>query len=107
VDDSTILDKIGGEVDLDFMETETKSEATVPRHGMSASKLYDVLESRLGKWTVLTANVSLSQIGELLDPRIASRMIRNNSVVVDVNLPDWNLRDISNPLTADADTATT
>jgi DNA replication protein DnaC len=74
---------------------------------LSASKLYDVLESRLGKWTVLTANVSLSQIGELLDPRIASRMIRNNSVVVDVDLPDWNLRAASNPSTVDATTAST
>jgi hypothetical protein len=35
VDDSTILDKIGGKVDLDFMETETKSDTTVPRIEMS------------------------------------------------------------------------
>ncbi len=59
---------------------------------LSTSKLYDVLESRLGKWTVLTANVTLEQIGMILDPRIASRMMRGNSVVVDVDVPDFNLR---------------
>lgn len=59
---------------------------------LSASKLYDVFESRLGKWTVITANASLEQIGEILDPRIASRMLRNNGVVVDVEAQDFNLR---------------
>ncbi len=59
---------------------------------LSASKLYHVLESRLRKWTVITANLSLEQIGEALDARIASRMIRDGSVVVDVNVTDYNLR---------------
>lgn len=59
---------------------------------LSASKLYNVLESRLGKWTVITANLSLEQIGASLDTRIASRMLRNESIVVDVNVPDYNLR---------------
>lgn len=59
---------------------------------LSASKLYNVLESRLGKWTVITANLPLDAIGEKLDTRIASRMIRDNSVVVDVDVVDYNLR---------------
>ncbi len=59
---------------------------------LSASKLYDVFDSRIGKWTVITANASLEQIGEILDPRIASRMIRNNGVVLDVDVQDFNLR---------------
>jgi DNA replication protein DnaC len=59
---------------------------------LSASKLYNVLEARLGKWTVITANLSLEQIGASLDTRIASRMLRNESMVVDVNVPDYNLR---------------
>ncbi len=60
---------------------------------LSASKLYDVLESRLGKWTVITANVSLRQIGEILDPRLASRMIRNNGIVIQADVPDFSLRE--------------
>jgi DNA replication protein DnaC len=59
---------------------------------LSAAKLYDILEGRLGKWTVITANASLSQIGESLDPRIASRMLRGGSTVLDVDVIDYNLR---------------
>ncbi len=59
---------------------------------LSAAKLYDVLESRLGKWTVITANVFLNQVSQSLDQRIASRMLRNNSTVVEVDVPDFNLR---------------
>jgi DNA replication protein DnaC len=59
---------------------------------LSASKLYFVLEGRLRRWTVITANVSLRQIGELLDHRIASRMLRGGGVVVDVDVPDYNVR---------------
>lgn len=59
---------------------------------LSASKLYNVLEGRLNKWTVITANLSLEQIGTKLDTRIASRMIRSGSVVVDVDVVDFNLR---------------
>lgn len=63
------------------------------RHrALSASKLYNVLESRLRKWTVITANLPLDAIGSLLDARIASRMIRDNGAVVDVDVPDFNLR---------------
>jgi DNA replication protein DnaC len=66
------------------------------RHrALSASKLYNVFEARLRKWTVVTANLSLEQIGETLDARIASRMMRDNGVVVDVDVPDWNLRGIT------------
>ncbi len=60
--------------------------------GLSASKLYQIFNSRLGKWTVITANIGMAEISEALDPRIASRMLRNNSVVVDVDVPDFNLR---------------
>lgn len=59
---------------------------------LSASKLYNVLEARLGKWTVITANLSLEQIGTSLDTRIASRMLRDGGTVIDVDLPDWNVR---------------
>jgi DNA replication protein DnaC len=59
---------------------------------LSASKLYNILEGRLGKWTILTANLTLSQLSEKLETRIASRMVRGNSVVVDVDVADFNLR---------------
>jgi DNA replication protein DnaC len=60
--------------------------------GLSSSKLYDVFEHRLLKWTVVTANRTLEGIAAYLDPRLASRMLRNGGVVIDVDVPDYNTR---------------
>lgn len=50
---------------------------------ISASKLFDILNARLGRrWTVVTANCDLEGVGRLLDPRIASRLIRDGNVCV-------------------------
>lgn len=56
------------------------------------SALCRVIEQRLKKWTVITSNLTLAQIGEKLDTRISSRMIRGRSVVVELNTTDFNLR---------------
>jgi DNA replication protein DnaC len=49
----------------------------------SASQLFDILNSRLAKrWTVITANCDLDGVGKLLDPRIASRLIRDGNVCI-------------------------
>jgi DNA replication protein DnaC len=62
------------------------------KSGWLANCLYKVLDARVGKWTVLTSNLSLDQIGTRIDNRVASRMIRGNSQVVDVDTIDFNLR---------------
>jgi len=62
----------------------------------SDAKLCEFFIRREYKWTMITANVSMEAIAEKYDQRIASRMIRHSSVVVDVDLPDWNLRAASN-----------
>lgn len=59
---------------------------------LSTSKLYDILNDRQGVFTIITANLSVQQISEQMDARIASRLIRNGSVVVDINAKDYNLR---------------
>jgi hypothetical protein len=59
---------------------------------LSVSKLYEVLNAREGLFTVITANLSFEDIGRELDARIASRLLRNGSVVVDVRARDFNLR---------------
>lgn len=48
--------------------------------------------SRVGKWTIITSNKTLEQIGADIDTRIASRMIRDGSEVVEVELTDYSLR---------------
>lgn len=72
-----VLDEIGSrEKASDFMVDE----------------LFKCLEGRLGKWTVITANLSLQQIAERLDPRISSRLIRGNNVCVEMNTTDYAMR---------------
>lgn len=60
--------------------------------GFSKSKLDDLCNRRLGKWTVFTANLSLDQIHERIDARVASRMIRDGNIVVDVETADYAMR---------------
>lgn len=72
-----VVDDIGSENPTDF----------------TRAKLYEMFDAGEGKWRVWTANLSLAQIGEKFDTRIASRMIRNNAVVIDVDVPDYNLRE--------------
>lgn len=61
------------------------------KSGIAVDKLDTILDSRARKWTVITANLSIEEIAEQLDARIASRLIRN-SEVVDVDVIDYNLR---------------
>jgi len=60
--------------------------------GFIASATDRILNSRLGKWTLLTTNLPLSEIAERIDPRVASRMLRDNNVVIEIDAPDWNRR---------------
>ena len=67
------------------------------KSGIASDKLDSTLDARLGRWTVITANLTLAQIAEQLDQRIASRMLRGGSEVVSVNAADWNLREFGQP----------
>lgn len=60
--------------------------------GMLKNKLDRILNSRLGMWTVITSNLFYDQIATQLDVRIASRMKRSGSVVVETNTLDYALR---------------
>jgi DNA replication protein DnaC len=59
---------------------------------LAVSKLYQVLNSREGLFTALTANLTLEEINDKMDARIASRLLRNQSAVVNVATEDFNLR---------------
>lgn len=72
---------------IDDIGAEYKDKA-----GIVKSKLDRILDARVGKWTLLTCNQSLEQISEEMDTRISSRMLRNNSTVIDVDVIDYNLR---------------
>jgi len=59
---------------------------------MGISKLDRVLRARTGKWTILTCNLTLSQIAENLDTRIASFLIRDGNKVCEIKAIDYALR---------------
>lgn len=62
---------------------------------LSASKLFDILESRHARrWTIITANGDLDRIEAELDARISSRLIRDRNVCITLppETPDYALR---------------
>ncbi len=61
--------------------------------GFGADKLCHILSGRVGKWTLITSNLTLRQIATL-DGRISSRMIRGGSVVKQCNTQDYAMRGI-------------
>ena len=71
------LDDIGAEKASDF----------------SVSKLDQVIDARLGKWTVITCNFSREEIAQHMDVRIASRLGRGKNVIVDgICIRDYSTR---------------
>lgn len=69
-----LLDDIGS----DYIGSEKKAQFV-------ASQLYKICEERLGRWTFLTSNLSPKDIAERIDVRIASRLYRGGSVLVDMS----------------------
>lgn len=66
-----VLDDLGAEYPSDFIR----------------SKIYELMESRLNKWTVITSNLSVADIADRLDVRIASRIKRGANVLVESKEP--------------------
>lgn len=60
-------------------------------NGFLLSKLDQILNARLKKFTVLTSNLPFAEIATKLDTRIASRMLRNNGVIVETDAHDFNM----------------
>ena len=57
----------------------------------AVERLTQLISRRMGKWTVLTANVAANEI-EKVDKRIVSRMIRDGNRLVKVETIDYWLR---------------
>jgi DNA replication protein DnaC len=57
-----------------------------------ADGLYRLCNSRIGKWTVFTTNLSLPEISDRVDERVASRMIRDGNQVVKITAKDYALK---------------
>jgi DNA replication protein DnaC len=61
--------------------------------GFAADKLCHILSGRVGKWTLITSNLTIERIEEL-DRRIASRMVRDGSKILNCNTQDYAMRGI-------------
>jgi DNA replication protein DnaC len=60
--------------------------------GFLANCLFDLANSRLGRWTIFSTNYSVAEIVDRLDGRIASRLIRDENRVVKITAGDYALR---------------
>ena len=78
--DFLAIDDLGAEYESDFIN----------------SKLQQLLNKRLNKWTVITSNLSLNDFA-LKDERIASRLVRGKNKVIQINATDYYLKHYANP----------
>jgi len=61
--------------------------------GFAASQLNRLANQRLGKWTIWTSNLSLDQVATKLDNRIADRLIRSGSSVIELHTTSYSVRE--------------
>lgn len=61
-------------------------------NGHVADCLSRALCSRMGKWTFITSNKSLEFIADHVDTRLASRMIRDGNIALEVDMRDYALK---------------
>lgn len=57
-----------------------------------AGRIAELLQLRTGKWTLLCANLGIEDIETKIDGRIASRLKRDGSVLIEISnkVPDFN-----------------
>ena len=75
----TVIDDLGGEFDSEFM----------------TSKWFEILNSRMGKWTIITCNKSIEEISDQMDNRIASRLVRDGNQFINCNTTDYGFRTVN------------
>lgn len=56
-----------------------------------AEAYYRLANQRLGKWTVWTTNLTIDEIAKRIDPRVSSRLIRDENRLITITAPDFAL----------------
>tara|TARA_R110000824_G_scaffold219881_1_gene406892 strand:- start:45 stop:680 length:636 start_codon:yes stop_codon:yes gene_type:complete len=54
--------------------------------------LTEICDQRLGKWTFITSNLRLDGIADMVDTRVASRIVRGENIVAETSALDFVLR---------------
>lgn len=57
-----------------------------------ADALYRLANQRLGKWMLWSTNLTLDEISHRIDPRLSSRLIRDDNRLITITAPDYALR---------------
>jgi len=60
--------------------------------GFVTDVLDQIIAGRDGKWTMMTSNLTLEEMADTLDVRIADRMLRGGGVVIEVDTISFNQR---------------
>lgn len=70
----------------------TKTFATAGTRESFNDALFRLANQRLGKWTIWSTNLSLEEISNRIDARLASRLIRDGNRFVTIKAGDYALR---------------
>lgn len=62
------------------------------RDNALAEGLYRLADQRMGRWMLWTTNLTLKEIADRWDPRLSSRLIRDENRLVAISAPDYALR---------------
>jgi len=88
----------GGEFDLpeylrqDYLVVVDDLGSARDKTDFLADGLYRLADQRSHRWMIWTTNLTLREISSNLDPRISSRLIRDDNRIVTINAPDYALR---------------
>lgn len=79
----------------DFLVILDDLGATRDTTNFLAEAVYRLCNARLGKWTVFTSNLNATGIATQVDPRVASRLIRDGSVAYRIDAGDYAMRHLA------------
>lgn len=65
------------------------------KSGFVTDAMYTLLSRRMGKWTVVTSNLTYAAISSQFDERLADRMLRDGNVVASIDCQSWARRCIA------------
>ncbi len=90
---------LGGEFDLpeylraDYLVViDDLGSSRDTRDNALADGLYRLADQRAHRWMIWTTNLTLREISERLDPRISSRIIRDDNKLINITATDYSLR---------------
>jgi DNA replication protein DnaC len=90
----------GGEYDLpeylraDYLVVMDDLGAARDKTEFVVDALYRLADLRMHRWTIWTTNLSAKEINERMDPRISSRLIRDENKFVTITAGDYAMRKV-------------